>query len=99
VDFDGDDVSDAAVYRLSSGTWFSLDSTSHNSSYRQRGWGLQAQGDMPAAGDYDGDGVVDPTVYRPQYGTWFILWSSSGNTAYAAYGWGIATDVPLGGAK
>jgi hypothetical protein len=58
-----------------------------------KGWGVQAQGDVPALGDYDGDGRTDPTVYRPAYGTWFVLMSSSNYTTYFAFGWGGATDA------
>jgi hypothetical protein len=97
IDFDSDDVADIAVYRPAFGTWFSLDSSTDKTTSRYRGWGVQAQGDVPAPGDYDGDGIIDPTVYRPQYGTWFVLKSSSNYTQYAAYGWGTATDTLMAG--
>ena len=96
-DYDRDGWSDVAVYRPSSGTWFSLDSSTDNQTYRFHGWGVQAQADTPAPGDYDGDGVIDPTVYRPASGTWFILTSSSNYTDWAWFGWGNASDTPMQG--
>jgi DNA-binding beta-propeller fold protein YncE len=91
-DYDSDGVTDVAVYRPSSGTWFSLDSSSENAAYRFRGWGVQASGDVPVPGDYDGDGVIDPTVYRPSTGSWFILESHAN-----WFGWGAAGDTLMPG--
>jgi alpha-tubulin suppressor-like RCC1 family protein len=97
LEFDGDDVPDAAVYRPSSGSWFSLDSSAARTAYRYRGWGVEAQGDAPVLGDFDGDGIVDPTVYRPATGTWFTLESHEAFSAWSWTGWGEATDVPVPG--
>ena len=67
-DFDGDGRRDIAVYRPASGTWFWLKSSSNFTAYDYRGWGVQAQGDVPAPGDYDGDGKTDLCVFRPASG-------------------------------
>ena len=96
-DFDGDGKRDPAVYRPQYGTWLWLKSSTANTTYEARGWGIQAQGDTPVPGDYDGDGKTDPTVYRPGTGTWFVLKSKEAYTQYLAVGWGLAGDVPVPG--
>jgi alpha-tubulin suppressor-like RCC1 family protein len=96
-DFDHDDMADVAVYRPASGTWFSLDSSAERATYRFRGWGVQAQGDVPVVGDFDGDGLLDPTVFRPASGTWFVLQSRGGFSAWTWFGWGAASDTLMPG--
>ncbi len=61
--------------------------------YDFRGWGVEAQGDIPAPGDYDGDGATDLRVFRTGTGTWFILESKFGFTTWQWAGWGLAGDV------
>lgn len=91
-DFDGDGVSDFAIYRPSSGTWFILNSGSNTFSAILFG----ANGDIPIDGDFDGDQRADAAIYRPSNGVWFFLRSSNGTTLGATFG-GQAGDKPVPG--
>jgi hypothetical protein len=62
ADYDGDGITDAAVWRPSTGEWFVLLSASGGVSQVTQ-WG--ASTDVPLPGDYDGDGETDFAVYRP----------------------------------
>jgi len=85
-DFDGDKISDLAVFRPSSATWLILPSSDPacppntepfssacNGIFQQ--WGTP--GDVPVPADYDGDGITDIAVWRPSTGTWLIRPSRS----------------------
>ena len=87
-DYDGDSITDYAIFRPSTGTWWNIDSHSGQNWYY--GWGLQ--GDIPVPGDYDADGVCDFAVYRPSNGTWYV--TNSSTWTYWTRQWGLAGDVP-----
>jgi hypothetical protein len=88
--FDADGASDIAVYRPSTGVWYSLNS--NNGSFQAVGWGITEDKIVP--GDYDGDGVTDRAVWRPSSGVWFIQKSTGGTTISQ---FGTTGDIPVAG--
>ncbi|MBK7709381.1 MAG: hypothetical protein IPJ30_27395 [Acidobacteria bacterium] len=87
-DYDGDDVSDCAVFRPSTNTWWIKQSTNGQTVSSAFG----ATGDITAQGDFDGDAKTDVTVFRPSSGDWHVSGSTAG---YYTFHWGIATDIPV----
>jgi large repetitive protein len=72
-DFDGDGVSDLAVYRPSTNVWFI-----NRSKLGLETFALGAPGTIPAVGDFDGDGVTDTAAYNATTGVWTIAESTAG---------------------
>ena len=62
-DYDGDGISDPAVFRPSTQTW-----DVRGKFVVQFG----QPGDLPVPGDYNGDGSTDVAVYRPSTGQWLV---------------------------
>ena len=65
-DYDGDGLTDVAVYRPSTGAWM-LRTSGSNYALTSYTWGVST--DMAVPGDYDGDGRTDVAVFRPSTGS------------------------------
>jgi len=94
-DFDWDAKSDFTVFRPSSGSWLTLNSSTNYTTFSNITWGTSSDKLMPA--DYDGDGRNDPAYFRPSDGYWHILTSGSGFTDSITVQWGANGDLPVVG--
>lgn len=94
-DYDGDGITDFAIWRPSTGDWWVMRSSDGTIVTQQ--WGNEASGDVPVPGDYDGDGKTDLAIWRASTGTWWILRSSDGGTMTQQWGNQASGDVPVPG--
>jgi hypothetical protein len=88
-DYDGDAITDIAVWRPSEGRWYLRRSALGPFDVQ---WGVST--DKPVPGDYDGDGKTDVTVFRASDNTWRTFTSSSGATVITAFGTSTDRLVP-----
>jgi len=78
--FDEDVKTDIALYRVNTGAWFYIPSSTNT----PVGVGFGGDpSDIPVPGDYDGDGKTDFAVYRLTTGAWFI-YPSKTEVAYGS---------------
>lgn len=89
-DFDGDRISDLAMYEAATGRWSIR--LSHNGADLSLIWGWSET--RPVPGDYDGDGITDLAVYHRRSGYWYIRDSHTGNLRILAWGAESARPVP-----
>jgi hypothetical protein len=93
-DYNGDGISDPAIWRGSAGVWIIPMSPAFNT-YQFFSWGLT--GDTPVGADVDGDGQTDIGYWRPSTGVWGFL-KSTANYSYASpqwFNWGTTGDIPV----
>lgn len=97
ADYDGDGVTDLAVYRASSGEW--LVWRSFELTVMQIAFGAPSSfgtDDQPIPGDYDGDGLADLAIFRRTTGEWFLRPSSGHGQGVRSFPFGFppAGDRP-----
>ncbi len=90
-DYDGDGITDAAVYSLigTRGFW-NIKRSSDNGTTSIR---FGNTTDIPVQGDFDGDGRLDVAVFRPAARGWLII--KSDNTGRVSPRLGMAGDIPV----
>jgi len=84
ADYDGDGMSDIAIWNPANGKWFVLTSKSNFTASTTVEWG--ASGDVPVPADYDGDGRTDAAVFRPRQNRWLIAQSRTGDLVSHEFG-------------
>jgi len=93
-DYNGDGISDPAIWRGTASVWIIPMSPAFNS-YQFYAWGQS--GDKPIGADVDADGKTDIGYWRPSTGVWGFLQSSMGYS-YASplfFSWGTSGDIPV----
>ena len=100
-DYDGDGVTDPAIY----------DEVESSSDHEESTWrwvimrshaapiivSLGEHDDLPVPGDYNGDGKTDVAVWRPSTGMWYIIEDLDGGTDYTPrqVQWGANGDIAV----
>lgn len=92
-DFDGDGVSDLAVFKTAGSNWYIRPSSAPDS---MRTNFVRRMGYVPTPGDFDGDEIDDVAVFDAANGVWFI-WPSSRTGSLWRQSWGVKSVVPVAG--
>jgi hypothetical protein len=92
-DYDGDRISDLAVYDHVNGFWY-VRTLDERVLVWEQPWG--GAGFLPVAGDFDADGIWDLAVYHEATGEWFVRGADGTVLAYGL-AWGGPGFRPLTG--
>ena len=95
ADYDGDGITDVAIYRAASGDW--IIARSSDNGVMQVAFGAPGSlglGDTPVAGDYDGDGQADLAIFRANTGEWFLRSSAGIGVNQFLFGFPPFGDYP-----
>jgi hypothetical protein len=95
ADYDGDGVTDVAVYRQATGEWFIR--KSFDGGVQQVSFGAPSSlglGDTPIPSDYDGDGLADLAIFRAATAQWFLRSSAGFGVGAFTFGSSAAGDNP-----
>jgi subtilisin-like proprotein convertase family protein len=95
ADYDGDGITDVAIYRQSTGDWFIR--RSFDFTLLQVNFGAPSSGgfgDTPVPADYDGDGQADIAIFRATTGEWFLRSSSGQGVKVVPWGFPAGGDTP-----
>lgn len=89
-DYDGDGITDVAVFKQSIGRWTVLQS----STITEETYTLGDPDSVPVQADYDGDGITDMAVYVRSTGDWDIRQSKTGTLRLVKMGSAFHRPVP-----
>lgn len=87
ADYDSDGMTDFAVFRPTTGTWYVFDPLTGQTKFTP--WG--ANGDIPVVGSRLGNGNNERIVFRPSNGIWYR--NACCGIIYTQ--WGSSDDIPV----